>query len=167
MICSFIPGRVRFRSSQLKNQEIVSSIITLIKSETGVLQVENNLLTGSLLVHYNPEQISQKTVLEALDLLELAQTENVESKELPRGASPTHSGSLIGGQLAGIKLNKQALEYLFMIGALVVCTSSAFLRGRGLHVYSGLTLVGMTVQHLITYRHKLKNIILDKHNNKP
>ena len=163
MICSFIPGRVRFRSNQLKNQEIVSSIITIIKSEAGVLQVENNLLTGSLLVYYNPEQISQETVLAALDLLEATQDENISSDKLIDGVStPTSLGKRVGYQLSGIKLNKQAMEYLVMIGALVVCTSSAFLRGKGLHTYSGLTLVGMTVQHLITYRHKLRNIIFGK-----
>lgn len=51
--------------------------------------------------------------------------------------------------------NKEALEYLGMTAAFVLCTSSAFLRSKGLHIYSGISLAGMTLSHIFKYRHRL------------
>ncbi len=53
------------------------------------------------------------------------------------------------------QINKDAAEYLAMTGAFIVCTGSAALRSKGLHIYSGLTLAGLTVQHLYKYRKRL------------
>ncbi len=56
--------------------------------------------------------------------------------------------------LAG-SLKKEAVEYAAMTTAFVICTSSAFLRSKGLHVYSGLTWAGLTLQHMYKYRQRL------------
>lgn len=139
MICSILPGRVRLRSRRFKNAEAVASLIPFLESQPGVLSVENNPNTGSLLVRFDPDQVDREATLAALSFLE-------EGDESPEVSGP-------------LGLNKEAAEYVAMLGAFVVCLSSGFLRSKGLHIYSGLTLAGLTVQHVVKYRGRLAAIL--------
>lgn len=148
MICSLLPGRVRLRSPRFRDAETVAAVNTLLKDQPGFISLENNLNTGSLLIRFDPDQVDQEAALAALTLLE----EDDDSEE----ASELYS------EAAGavpFRLNKDAAEYLGMIGAFVVCLSSGFLRSKGLHVYSGLTLAGLTVQHVVKYRKRLAALL--------
>ncbi|MDR1685237.1 MAG: hypothetical protein LBR82_02145 [Desulfovibrio sp.] len=70
MIASFIDGRVRIRAEALKQAEIMSMAKSLAQSRQGVLKVEGNVGTGSLLVHYDPAVITRETLLETAKILE-------------------------------------------------------------------------------------------------
>lgn len=147
MICSFIPGRIRLRSPLFTDEKSVAMVMDLLKNQPGLQNIENNLNTGSLLIFYDPDKLDQEAVLAALELLETA--EKTEPLRPNEASCP----------LPSIRLNKEAVEYISMIGAFAICLSSTFLRSKGLHVYSGLALAGLTVQHLIKYRKRLLFIL--------
>lgn len=149
MICSFIPGRIRLRSPSFMDEETVATVMDMLKSQPGLLSVENNLNTGSLLIRYDPVKVDQQAAMAALELL--SEDENQ--------AEETEPAALSQASWPPVNLSKDAVEYVSMIGAFIVCTSSAFLRSKGLHVYSGLALAGLTVQHLLKYRKRLAAIL--------
>lgn len=147
MICSFIPGRIRLRSPLFTDEKAVALVMDMLKNQPGLEKIENNLNTGSLLIFYDPDKLDQEAALAALELLETEEKTEPISKGRP--------------SLPSIRLNKDAIEYMSMLGAFAVCVSSTFLRSKGLHVYSGLALAGLTVQHLIKYRKRLLSILMN------
>ena len=153
MICSFIPGRIRLRSPRFKDAETVAALTALLKDQPGFISLENNLSTGSLLLRYDPEKVNQEAALAALDLLE-----NEDGQTAPPVDDETACGCTGPELMEKLRRNKDAVEYVSMIGAFIVCTSSAFLRSKGLHVYSGLALAGLTIQHVVKYRRRLAAI---------
>ncbi|MDR0642632.1 MAG: heavy-metal-associated domain-containing protein [Treponema sp.] len=64
MIVSFIPGRVRLRLPELKNQSLAGELLPKIQEIPGVKAVEIKTLTGSLLIEYDPALISTERLLE-------------------------------------------------------------------------------------------------------
>ncbi|MDR2745494.1 MAG: cation transporter [Desulfovibrio sp.] len=70
MIASFFDGRVRIRADALKKPETMDMARSLVQSRPGVLKVESNARTGSLLVHYDPAVITRETLIGAATLLE-------------------------------------------------------------------------------------------------
>ena len=152
MICSFIPGRIRLRSPRFKDVETVTALTSLLKDQPGFIGLENNLSTGSILLRYDPEKVDQESALAAFDFLEN------EVDEVGTVAEETVCGCSDSELMERIRQSKDAVEYVSMIGAFMVCTSSAFLRSKGLHVYSGLALAGLTIQHIAKYRRRLAAI---------
>lgn len=152
MICSFIPGRIRLRSPRFREADNVSALVAILKEQPGMLKIENNPNTGSLLIHYDPEKIDQESALKALALLQTDEERLADDESEPESDCSEAALSLP-------QINKEAVEYLGMIGAFAVCTSSAFLRSKGLHVYSGLALAGLTVQHIYKYRKRLQRLL--------
>lgn len=65
MIVSYIPGRVRLRSSALKDPENMQTILDMAKGFEGVISVTSSPATGSLLVLYDPEVISEDMLAQA------------------------------------------------------------------------------------------------------
>ncbi len=67
-ILSFIEGRVRLRSPWFVNNErLKKQMEEYIASFTGITKAEINILTGSLLIEYQPEQLRAKPRLAALE----------------------------------------------------------------------------------------------------
>ncbi|MDR2745756.1 MAG: cation transporter, partial [Desulfovibrio sp.] len=62
MIASFFDGRVRIRADALKKPENLDMARSLVQARPGVLKVESNARTGSLLVHYDPAVITRETL---------------------------------------------------------------------------------------------------------
>lgn len=70
MIYSFRPGRVRLRAEALCEPGIAGEIQSSLNNYPGITSVQVNTRTGSLLVHYNQESISQQQLQMALTLME-------------------------------------------------------------------------------------------------
>ncbi|MDR1660610.1 MAG: cation transporter [Desulfovibrio sp.] len=70
MIASFFDGRVRIRAEALKKPETMDMARNLVQARPGVLKVESNTGTGSLLVHYDPAVITREALIGAATLLE-------------------------------------------------------------------------------------------------
>lgn len=65
---SYVPGRVRLRSSMLAaNPQWQTTLEDYVKSFTGVKAAAINPLTGSLLITYAPEELRQKPKLAHLE----------------------------------------------------------------------------------------------------
>lgn len=60
-------GRIRIRSSVIKGNLPRAQLLTQqLQTHTGITQVATNTLTGSVLVLYDPEQVTQEQVLHLL-----------------------------------------------------------------------------------------------------
>lgn len=57
IVSSFFPGRIRLRANVFKDSEIVEKAIKILKSSDAIKKVENNFVTGSVLLEYYPEKI--------------------------------------------------------------------------------------------------------------
>jgi hypothetical protein len=54
MVVSFIPGRVRLRLPELKNESLAAAVLAYIQAVPGVTRAEIKSLTGSFLIEYDP-----------------------------------------------------------------------------------------------------------------
>ena len=54
MIVSFVPGRVRLRFKELKDNTAAEMARARIKETPGIKSVEINTVTGSVLIEYDP-----------------------------------------------------------------------------------------------------------------
>jgi hypothetical protein len=70
MIASFYDGRIRIRAEALKNPATLDMVRGLITEHRGVLEATVNPRTGSLLVCYDPQEISRESLLTAAEMLE-------------------------------------------------------------------------------------------------
>ena len=62
-VTSFMDGRVRLRHSALKDAAQAEQVRTLLASTPGMRNVAVNSRTGSLLLEYDPAQISREDLL--------------------------------------------------------------------------------------------------------
>ena len=62
-ITSFVDGRVRLRHPSLKRAEDAELVRGFLASLPGILRVTVNSRTGSLLLEYDPDQISREDLL--------------------------------------------------------------------------------------------------------
>ena len=166
MITSFINGRVRLRDPRFKDEEVCASVEALLKDHPSVISVKANPRTGGVLIEYDPETLSPDEAKQALTAVVPEGAQWLEDYECAMGGCsvavdlggvnltlpPPSPGFRFGG---GRRISPEAAEYLTMTGAFVVCTSSAFLRSKNLHVYSGLTLAGLTIQHIWKFRKRI------------
>jgi copper chaperone CopZ len=83
MIVSFIPGRIRLRFTELKNQELCDQVRARVKEIPGIITVETKALTGSILIEYD-EKILPTEKLVSIGREELAKVNII--LELPEGA---------------------------------------------------------------------------------
>ncbi|HCC68867.1 MAG TPA: hypothetical protein DEP99_03165 [Nitrospiraceae bacterium] len=59
-----IPGRLRLKSPVVrKNQEVADEIRKMLGTMDGIAVVEINLLTGSILINYNPKAVQYKDII--------------------------------------------------------------------------------------------------------
>lgn len=159
MIASFIPGRVRIRNPRFKDPDLASTAVTLLREHPCVTRATVNSTTGGLLIEYDPEKLDLEAAQQALEMidpeaLDWFNTMNQAGPERPAEV-PEGGGGRQPAPWPALAANREALEYLGMLTAFVVCTGSAFLRSKGLHIYSGISLAGMTLSHIYKYRKSL------------
>ena len=70
LVESFIPGRVRLRSSLLKSPAAAPLILAAFENLPGIRSAELNRLTGSLLLKYDASVLTAERLTPALPLLE-------------------------------------------------------------------------------------------------
>ncbi|MDR1044368.1 MAG: hypothetical protein LBP33_04515 [Candidatus Adiutrix sp.] len=162
MINSFIPGRVRIRDARFQDPETCAKVRAFLKSRPWLKKVSANPATGGLLIEYDPKKLNMEEALRDLAAVDPEGAAWIREQTAPEaeagagGEEIEDDGDPPAGQPLGpAGLSPEAAEYLALSGAFVVCASSAFLRSKGLHVYSGLTLAGLTIQHVYKYRKRL------------
>ena len=167
MITSFINGRVRLRDPRFKDEEVCATVEALLRDHPSVISVKTNPRTGGVLIVYDPDRLSLDEARQTLAAIVPEGGQWLEDYECAMGGCsvavdlggaditlppPPAPGFRFRG---GRRISPEAAEYLTMTGAFVVCTGSAFLRSKNLHVYSGLTLAGLTVQHIWKFRKRI------------
>lgn len=62
-----IPGRLRIKSPAVKrNQTMADAVESFLKAISGIRSVSVNTVTGSIIIHHDPQSISSETILGAL-----------------------------------------------------------------------------------------------------
>ena len=155
MITSFINGRARIRSPRLKDPDAAATAVAALKSRPGLLRASANPATGGLLLEYNPLEMEAETAFTILAELDpegfdvfLTRLADLEARAATAENRPSPGP------------NNETAEYVTLLLAFLACSSSGFLRSKGLHVYSGLSLVGLTIQHVLKYRRRIMAILL-------
>lgn len=155
-VASFVDGRVRLRHPALKKAEQAEQARELLAVLPGMLRVSANSRTGSLLIEYDPAQISCE------DLLGLAGQWEAWAAETPGAGEENESGTTSGGlagacgaarRRCGIS-RAQAIRFTNR-GMLATLAASLVLgvagRERG-HVVAGGLFLLLNLAHLYTYR---------------
>lgn len=110
-----VPGRLRTRLSRLKhNPARAAELQSALQGLQGVHEVQVNLVTGSLLVTYDPRRISYSTLQSAIPQVSLV---------CPQCSSVRHNNAATASIAAGLgdKLLSMAMETAMtrMLGALL------------------------------------------------
>ena len=73
MVTSFFPGRIRLRAPVFKESDLVEKAISILKKIPALKNIENNLLTGSVLIEYEADKVPVEKLLSLRDFfMELA-----------------------------------------------------------------------------------------------
>ncbi len=67
MITSFFPGRLRLRAPIFREADLVGKALPIVRKNAAVKNVENNLLTGSVLIEYDPDKVPLQKLLSMQD----------------------------------------------------------------------------------------------------
>ncbi|MBR4373023.1 MAG: hypothetical protein IKO57_01075 [Treponema sp.] len=67
MITSFFPGRVRLRAPIFKESDLVEKARSILQRCDAVNHIENNLLTGSVLIEYSPSKVPMQKLTSMQD----------------------------------------------------------------------------------------------------
>ncbi|MDR1577379.1 MAG: hypothetical protein LBT86_04005 [Deltaproteobacteria bacterium] len=144
MLTSYIPGRLRFRLSQIPEnapQDID------VSDWPGVKKLTINHQIGSVLLEYEPDELPLATIAEVVgqfDPLAAEQLTEIANggRRYPR-ARPPHPG--------------QATQDFINLGiSLLTSVITAFVGPKKWHISSGLFLTGLAVSHAWRYRHRIK-----------
>ena len=65
MLVSFVPGRIRLRFKELKENAAAENAKARIKETPGITRVDINPLTGSILIEYDPAVLPTEKLLES------------------------------------------------------------------------------------------------------
>jgi len=78
-----VRGRLRFKAAELKrNDQRAAAVKKVLQCQQGIRSVEVNVLTGSLLIYYDPEVLSISDVLDII---------HIRTRLLPSPARPQPS----------------------------------------------------------------------------
>lgn len=116
-----VPGRLRIRASAFKhNQDEADAARALLTALPGVASAQPNLLTGSILVTFDPSLIGEEAILETLRDRGLIGRGDASSGARPAGVPLSRLGRKAGMAAANALLEK-ALERtaLALVAALV------------------------------------------------
>ena len=141
MIQSFRPGRVRLRANALCDEAQAKEIQEMLAGYPGVLDVQSNTRTGSLLVHYNPELIPEQQLQMALGLMEQKFADTPAKAKRAQKSRP---------------LLARKMEYRLLTGSFALCLLGTLggrgMGGRCLHITAGCIVTALTARHIYKQR---------------
>ena len=142
MISSFFEGRVRLRHPALKEPGNVAGLTEMLGMYPGVLSTSSNLLTGSLLVHYDPEMISKDDLAVAAKMLE---------EQIGRAESAESGGKGRGALKSLCKILPRRQELLLLNASFALCLLG-LLGSRKVHAWAGGAFALLTLMHILRRR---------------
>lgn len=87
IVTSFFPGRIRLRAKIFKDKEICDKALSVLKEldNDSITNVQNNPITGSVLIEYIPEKIPTEKIEALKDKLKklnyIAENYSIEKKQ--------------------------------------------------------------------------------------
>ncbi len=116
-----VPGRLRVKSPFLKkNQRLAARVEELVQAISGVDSIATNLVTGSVVIQYDPRKTRSEDIFNALnrtgyfDLSQAMTSDEALHKAFRKGGQTI--GSIVLGALIKDQLEESALS---LIAALI------------------------------------------------
>lgn len=140
-IVSRLPGRLRIRHANLRNNEKLASLCADLGAWDGVIDVKGNPTAGSIVVYYDDHVISSETI-EALASARIA--------EFVGAIIPRETGEKVEFSLA--RMNRPIKIGMSVSLAATVGTLAI---SKGAHAAAGGALLVFLLLHMATYRRTL------------
>lgn len=145
MIKSFIKGRVRLRSEALKDAKIVAEIVEFLKAEEGILSLDSNVRTGSLLVNYDPDVISE-------DHLKFAAATLADKLKVSESSSQCCSNKLLQRSQKNYNLIVSRKTERFVLFSSFILCLVGLLGPKKLHLVGGTAFTVLAAKHIYNRR---------------
>lgn len=163
-ITSFVDGRVRLRHPALKEAATAELVTAVVSGVEGIVSVQANPVTGSLLIFYDPEKLSREQLLELAEqgaAFLPGMTDEAENAD-----EATKSEGTAARAMKAVKELAPVDELLQLLGGrgatkfvnrAMLVTLAASLAGlplgnKLLHTAAGGAFVGGVLQHLLAHR---------------
>ncbi|MDR1607408.1 MAG: hypothetical protein LBT38_03260, partial [Deltaproteobacteria bacterium] len=143
MLTSYIPGRLRFRLTEIPEH---SPEDINISSWPGVKNLSVNYQIGSVLLEYDPDKLSLDIIAEVVEQFDPLAAE--ELKNIASGGSRYPKAIRQPGQATQ--------DFISLSVALATSLITGFYGPKKWHVTSGFFLAGLAVSHAWHYRHRIK-----------
>lgn len=105
-----VPGRLRLKSPLIKkNENVADEIKKTLSTMSGIATIDINLLTGSLLVNYNPKTTSHKDIISILQRKGYFDETRAATNEQYIHNAASKAGQIVGRAVLGAFV-QEALE---------------------------------------------------------
>ena len=152
-ITSFVDGRVRVRHPALHDATQAAQVRELLGLMPGIVSVTVNSRTGSLLLVYDPAQLSKEDLIRLGEQWAWQSGESVPSAKLPELCTPSCAPSALGSLFRGYGRRRMSrcvnMGMLTSLGASLAFGMTGRMAG---HVAAGGLFVLFNVVHLYMYR---------------
>ena len=160
-ITSFVDGRVRLRHPALKDGATAELVSSVVGGVEGILAVQANPVTGSLLIYYDTEKLSRE------QLLELAEQGAAFVPGMNESAVPAEGCEMPSGrackacapvdELLGFLTRRSTTKFIdrAMLVSLIASLAALPLGNRAVHTAAGGVFVSGLLQHLLAHRKAL------------
>jgi len=115
-----VPGRLRVKSPAVrKNQGAADEIRRILGTMNGIAVVEINLLTGSILINYNPKTMQYKDIVSLLQRKGYFDMSKAMTNDQYIQTAASKAGNIVGksifGAFAGVALKETPLSFLAIL----------------------------------------------------
>lgn len=156
LVASSVPGRLRLRDAALRDPQRLELLHGTLARWPGVLALEANAKTGSLLIHYDAMKLTRERcevrALAAAGKL-LGKARNVKEVEVGAGGTAAHAHHPGPGGTPRVKANRWAKRG--MLTSLAVSLLLAGLGGKRWHALTGVLFLHALALHLFVHRRHL------------
>lgn len=145
LIASSLPGRMRLRHQAWRQVPELQELATAAGRWPGILGVDANPLTGSLLLHYDPDRLPQAELEAAIATM--------AREHLPEPPAGGRREPRRGRGTPRVRANRVAKRG--MVITLAASLALAAARSKRWHIYTGNAFLAFLAIHLYVYRRHL------------
>ncbi len=148
-IVSFSEGRVRLRHPALKDAALGQEICAFLLEMNGIQSLEHKALTGSLLVHYDAQSITEEEIHLLLEQGEEWLNENAPQANQPAAQTNTASCTCVSCFPSKLtKAQKRKILHGSMLSTFMVTLLSGGTGNKKAHYMAGGAFALLTLVHL-------------------
>jgi hypothetical protein len=101
-----VPGRLRLKNPAFKNRNIHDNIRKLLSNLTGIGTTDFNTVTGSIVISYNPAQVSCQDIISSFQRAGYFEPEKAINNDQYIHKAASKAGSLVGKVVLGAFVEK-------------------------------------------------------------